>query len=661
LGVVLLGSQRWGYLLTGDDRAKLLIVIGELGILLYKSTNYRQNKPEKTPTEPLLELLESVRSVSNFNKRLEAVVDATHKFISPSHTNIYWLEKEGNYFWCRMSNHLINISSIDSHKPGAVGITVQELSDAYYALSVNQVLWISESDSSLKSNVKDNILRHLGVKSLLIAPIIWQKNLLGFLSTESHESRNWLEAEKYFIQGAAGLVSLVAPNEIIEIEDTIRQIQNNTQHWQLRDSAKNQQKIPKKFKEYLNILTQTQRDTDKTQVAALKQIASILEVPLAIILSCHPEQKWAEILPGVISDHQFGVVADFHISLEKDALTELALAHNSYLILKTYDLPPETRQWLRIPDKTKVFVMALQTSAECQSTGIVVLADYEERNWTQININAIEIIIYQLAWWQSQQQIIQELESNSGNLRNLNWYKHSRLIEIHRMSKLVLRQIRDLAMTANELTQIRYKLLLQQLEYSINSMTGIIKQEVWDLHIGTETMLISSLLKRALERIDSFAKQQELWIGIHDVGEPDNDQELSQISSLPGEQTNRGSLLAITGDIVKIELVFHELLITACQRSPIGDRVDIWYRQLNDRHLEISITDHGIIEPELLTELNQAQSLDPLFTTNLNKPPGLHLVICKNIMQQLGGELKIYQSPDQKVVSRLLLPLGIHK
>ncbi|MEI6443971.1 MAG: hypothetical protein WCO29_12810 [Nostocales cyanobacterium ELA583] len=70
------------------------------------------------------------------------------------------------------------------------------------------------------------------------------------------------------------------------------------------------------------------------------------------------------------------------------------------------------------------------------------------------------------------------------------------------------------------------------------------------------------------------------------------------------------------------------------------------------------ITDHGIIEPQLLAELNQSPDIDPLFTPNLNKPPGLHLVICENMMQQLGGELDIYQSPNQKVVTRLLLPLA---
>ncbi|MTJ51430.1 GAF domain-containing protein [Anabaena sp. UHCC 0253] len=811
LGLVLLGSQRWGYLLSGEARAKLLIVIGELGILLYKNShNNTHNKPENPPTQALLQLLENVRSANNLNKRLEAVVDATHKFISPSRTNIYWLEREGNYFWCRMSNNLVNISSVDSHKPGAIGITVQELSDVYYALSVNQVVWINETASSLKTNVKGKLLQRLGVKSILAAPIIWQKDLLGFLSVESHELRNWLEEEKHFVQGAAGLVSLVAPSEIIE--GTIRQIQQDTQltnqvaqaiykeqgldsalhicagrilerltatrfvllqynptkniyqvifqsirhhrrlwtfdlkelteidiqllqnakqaleienfeadlrflnwrrqlldngvrsllicncaqgqtpellllithetnrswktlekellwvfsqnigvvvhHWRLRDNTKDQQKISQGFKEYLNILTHTQSSTNETELAALKQIASVLEVPLAIILSSNPSQNWAKILPGVISNHQFGVVLDFHVSLEKDVIAELAIAHNSYLILKAEDLPAETRQWLTIPNNSKVFVMALRTSTENQPTSIVVLADYEEQNWREISINATVTLIHQLAWWQNQQQIIQNLESHNENLHKLNWYKHSRLEEIHRMSTLVLGQIRDLGIPANELTQMRYKLLLRQLDYITSSMTSMIKQEQWDLHTSVETMSISSLLKRAVERVDNLSKQQQLWIGIHGLGQSNDNRELSPTSSLAGEQTMTGSTLATTGDIVKIELVLHELLVAACQRSPIGDRVDIWCRPLDEKSLEISITDNGSIEPQLLAEFNQAQFSNTFSTSHISQPPGLHLVICKKMMQQLGGELQLYQLPDKRVVSRLLLPLA---
>ncbi|MEO3705273.1 hypothetical protein [Trichormus azollae] len=44
---------------------------------------------------------------------------------------------------------------------------------------------------------------------------------------------------------------------------------------------------------------------------------------------------------------------------------------------------------------------------------------------------------------------------------------------------LVLSQIRDLGIPTNELTQMRYKLLLRQLNYIANSIIGVIEQEQW--------------------------------------------------------------------------------------------------------------------------------------------------------------------------------------
>jgi signal transduction histidine kinase len=116
--------------------------------------------------------------------------------------------------------------------------------------------------------------------------------------------------------------------------------------------------------------------------------------------------------------------------------------------------------------------------------------------------------------------------------------------------------------------------------------------------------------------------------------------------------------MAIAGDIVKFELVLHELLLAACERSQSGSRIDIWCRRLNERLLELSITDNGIIEPQLLAALNDNTPKDLLAPCHLNQPPGLHLLICQNLMQQWGGELHFYQLPDNRVVSRLLLPLA---
>ncbi|WP_353929537.1 GAF domain-containing protein [Okeanomitos corallinicola TIOX110] len=818
LGVILLGSLRWGYLLAGEARAKMLIVVGELGLVLYQHQKQHKSleNANNSATESLLQLLENLRSLDSIDKKLEAAVKATDQFISPSRTSIYWFEREGNYFWCRMSSQLVNIGRNWESKKVSAGITAQELSDVYYALAVNQLVWLSESGSSLKSHIQEKLLNRLEVRSLLAAPIIWQKDLLGFLAVESNEPRVWDQVDKNFVQGAAGLISLVVPIDNVEI--TLRQIQqnhqlnnkfaqavhqeqdveqilqtcatelleklsgtrlllleydhgkdiyraifqsvlNNRRLWkfttttlsemdayllqdakeaieivtlehdlrlyswhpqllehgvrsllicnciqghqpevlllithdssrswttlqkdlcwavsqcmgviirnhQLNIISQQQQKIAQIFKQYPTSLMTSERHT--TESTAIKQISEVLECPLAAILTWHPGDERAEIISGVTGavaadHHHFGIVENVPILIQQDVLIELALAHNSYLILSHYELPIETKEWLTIPVNGRVLVMALRATEDSQPTGVVLLADYMGQDWSELKLSVVTSLITQLAWWQSQHQVIQRLTNKAETLQELNWYKHRRLQEIHRMSATVLTQIRDLGIPSNELTQMRYKLLLRQLNYITNSMKGVIKQEQWQLSLSWETMTIASLLKRSIERVDSLAKQQQLWIGVHGLTEPMAELEVPQRASA-GELITAAtsSSLATSGDIIKIELVLHELLVTACQRSPIGDRVDIWCRPLDSRLLEISITDHGNIDPQLLVELEQNISADVLTSQHLNQPPGLHLLICQKFIKQLGGELQIYKLPDHRTVSRLTLPLAHH-
>ncbi|WP_375468865.1 GAF domain-containing protein [uncultured Nostoc sp.] len=832
LGLLLLGSERWGYLLTGEAKARLMMVLGELGAVLYQNEIDLQHKQTKRTDEPLLELLENLRTLTNLNQKLEAAVQATHKFVSPSRTNVYWFEREGRYFWCRMSNQLVKIDRNSSNQQAA-GITVQELSDFYYALAVNQIVSIGDARSSLKSHFTAKLLQRLKVRSLLAAPIIWQKNLLGFLAVESNEPQIWTETDKNFVQGVAGLISLVAPAE--SMESTVKQIQEDAQltsqvaqgiysqhdlqetlhscakrvlarlaatrflllqydpeqnnyqfiyqsqpynrraltftlhplkeldgqllqrstqaveienldedlrffnwrpfllengvrsllvckcthehipaallvithenhrswttlekellwavsqqigvilrQWQLHNRTTQQQKTSQAFEECLRILTQSQNSKIEVKKkhlerTALEQIASILGCPLAILLSWSPGESWAKIIPGVIDNSKFGIFSDASIPIQAEALIQWALATESYLILKVDDLPPETRKWLNAPDKGQILVMALRTNADYETTGVVLLADYQECRWSEQNLSATITLISQLAWWRREKQITQLLESTTEELRQLNWYKHRRSEEIQRITAHSLRQIHDLGIPANELTQMRYQLLLRQLDHTTTSMSGMLKLEQWQLNISWETITIASLMKRSLERIENFVKQQKLWIGVHGLGQQIEEQSPKNSSLAKGVPTsNTQSSMAIAGDIVKIELVIHELLVTACNRSQIGGRIDIWCRRLDaskiidtnyfsatteSEHrtsLELSITYNGAIEPELLTELHNNTPKDVLAASNLDQPPGLHLLICQNFMQKLGGQLNFYQLPDNRVVSRLLLPL----
>ncbi|MDP5338662.1 MAG: ATP-binding protein, partial [Nodularia sp. (in: cyanobacteria)] len=333
---------------------------------------------------------------------------------------------------------------------------------------------------------------------------------------------------------------------------------------------------------------------------------------------------------------------------------------NGYLSLTVDDLPLETRKWFNFPGIGQILIIALRTAAVYQPTGVVVIADSMQRQWSQLSLDATETLVIQLAWSLRQQHITQLLKSTNQELQQLNWYKHSRLEEIQRTTALLLGQIHDLGIPTNDLTRTRYQLLLQQLDQTTASITGLIKLEKWQLHKSGETMPISSLLKRSLERVETLFQQHKLWVGVHGLGQSGAEPEAVTSSLfLPGIQTpTYPSLMAITGDIVKIELVLHELLVFACHRSQQGGRIDIWCRRLDEQLLELSITDNGIIEAKLLEELHHNTPKDVLAVSLLKQPPGLHLLICQNLMQELGGELYIYQLPDNRVVSRLLLPLA---
>jgi hypothetical protein len=109
-------------------------------------------------------------------------------------------------------------------------------------------------------------------------------------------------------------------------------------------------------------------------------------------------ESWAEIIPGVVENSQFGIFSDASIPIKTEALIQWALATESYLTLKVDNLPPETRKWLSVPDKGQILVMALRTNADYETTGVVLLADYQERRWSEQSLSATTTLISQLAW-----------------------------------------------------------------------------------------------------------------------------------------------------------------------------------------------------------------------------------------------------------------------
>jgi signal transduction histidine kinase len=202
----------------------------------------------------------------------------------------------------------------------------------------------------------------------------------------------------------------------------------------------------------------------------------------------------------------------------------------------------------------------------------------------------------------------------------------------------LIHQIKALGIPNTEFTQIRYQQMLRQLESNCSSITDLFEQQ-WQLQIVKEKTPIASLLKRSLERVDKLLQQKKLWVGVHGLGLNTADDTIQKTNVNLSHYS-----LIVVGDVVKIELVINEVLLSAVERSLPGGRIDFWCRRLESGLLELSITDNGTINAQLLAELYQNTPKDLLVPSYLDQPPGLHLLICQNLMQQMQTELHFYST-----------------
>ncbi len=223
-GVALLGSQLWGVSPKAEEKARLSVVLGGLAAALYQIETDWQRQQAKHPDQPLLTLLGKLRAIATLDQCLEAVVEETHKFVEPHRTNIYWYNPERRYFWRRASNRQ-RTAGFGEGDRAASGIMVSEVASFYQALAADQIVSIGESRSSLSADVTSRLMQQVRARSLLAAPILVQKELLGFLAVEGNDARIWQEQEKNYVRGAAQLVALVAPTATLE--DTLSQVKSD--------------------------------------------------------------------------------------------------------------------------------------------------------------------------------------------------------------------------------------------------------------------------------------------------------------------------------------------------------------------------------------------------------------------------------------------------
>ncbi|MEB3282933.1 MAG: GAF domain-containing protein [Lyngbya sp.] len=799
-GLVLLGSTHKDRSLNVKETEHLSIIFGGLATALYHIETEWQRQQTKQPSASLLKLLSEFRRFARLDHYLEAVVKETHRCLQPTRTNIYWYHQDGRYFWRRSSNLKKTLEAVITRS--ASGINVQDLSEFYQALAGDRIVSIGQSHSTLKAEVTRRLMRRMRVRSLLAAPIISNRELLGFLAIEGKHPRIWQTSDKTFVRGMAQLLGLIAP--LAEMNETIKQIEQNhaltaeitraivtDEDWPILLSGTAERLCQRLKSEYFFVLEEhpTNRQFDllyqnplphhrllTTPLAALtpdsehqlqqtgalaieqwednpslsawseplreiglrsllvcrmrdrptccsqityrrslllighssprtwtqdeqalvkivaqqlglilhqwhlnhqvqvqhqlsqmnakgwdivrqtddlgelerrftEQIAQTLSSRLLLLVTWTESHRQAEIVQRYEQLQPVSSPAKITIDIDGDPLMQQALATEGIFSEQINHLPLSTRQWLNCPSNCRqIWALALRTHPEHRSTGVLILTHPHLEDESQQTVELLEGFVAQLAWMRRYLRVQSRLSQERQELQWLNWYKQRRLEELYRVVGSRVKELNELKQSPflnidehkNQLTNLRYQQLLRQISQTLASTSSLLKHEQWQLHNRHDLIVVSNLLRRVRDRVHPVLKNRQLLLQVQ-------------------QQRN----LTLIADSLKLELVLYELLLIACYRSPSMAVIEIKVQALDERQLELVIADHGIINPQLIRDLEVGRSYDVLTPSSLDRPPGQHLMIVARIIQQMGGQFQLQQLDNGQIISRLILPLNV--
>ncbi|HEY9824519.1 MAG TPA: GAF domain-containing protein [Stenomitos sp.] len=298
--------------------------------------------------------------------------------------------------------------------------------------------------------------------------------------------------------------------------------------------------------------------------------------------------------------------------------------------------------WIRGMGYAEILAIPMVLYPEDPCLGMVVALDYRHQYWSDFQKEGVKLLTGELTAHYRSHYLLGNLARTQKRLECLNWYKQRHLEHLcqmwtEQMSKfqVLLSGPASEGSTGGTGLKGRHRHPAGELYQAFSAMEQILKTEVWDLQLSADTLPLATLLRRALERIEEVSKARQLWIQIHNLTP-------SVSIQIPGP---------------KLELMLVELLLAACYRSKSGDRIDVWCRVLQDNWIEISITDNGKLNPQLIHALQQRSSQVPLEQSVLESVPGLHFKVCQSLAERLGGHLEVALLEDGRSLSRFILPL----
>ena len=613
-----------------------------------------QTKQDQTITA---QIATAITSEEDWQQTIKTCAEQLSKRLQVDRFLILLLDPEEQQFEICYQSHPVNrrpIGRANTNKSAAPGLV-----NPQFLPSLSQVDWqmlerskeaipIEDLSSDLKLLLWRESFLEAGVRSLLICNTSIGRPLTGMLIATSENPRTWTSAEREIFRLVSQQVGLILNQWQLQRRVAVQEKNYQSLQWAL--TAINAVSAPSSST--LKLGEESEPEILKAmEEVALQSVVTILGAEVAVLVSWLPGSDRGEILATPVTNYQFAINSEPIASVKNDPLIQEALATDSLIIKNISELAATTRSWICGTGISQVLAIALRTAPEHATLGVIVAGMSQPRILSNNLLSMFGVLTSQLASSRRLTYLAYTLASQRQELQCLNWYKH-RLVEDFYLK----------TWSSGHRASSTEKSSLPKV---ISSISYMLSNEYWKMSKETslkenpqrgDSIKLTTLLLRSMERIDSCVKNRHIWTQIHDAG---------------GNEKVPFVTLENSPKLVKIELVLYEILLAACDRCPNGGRIDIWYRVLSETEkqtekenktppstlqLELSITDNGRIDPQLIADLQNILS-DELAPSSLDSPPGLHLRICQLLIEQMGGTLNFYQIDDGRILSRLLIPI----
>jgi len=481
------------------------------------------------------------------------------------------------------------------------------------------------------AGVRSLMLTHTGVGGTATTPVE------GLLLVLHPQLRTWSREERQLLRGIAQQVGVI-----------LRQIR----------SEQRRQRQEQLLKGLITTCLTLQNSATLSDLytTTTRQTAQLLGIPLALVVSWQPGESRAQ-LQGPFTTAAGTETGSTEIDLQ-DPLLAYALQSAEPLPLTQEQIPPASRTWLSRVSGAEHFAAGLGSwllvalgetnSSQAGALGVLILGAEAGKVWDPDERAAVMLIAQTCGWTLRRLLWMQTLQEQQEVLRELNWYKHRRLLD---MQNALLDSLHRLGQVpeipGDEATRWQKVVEIGRgLRDLTVSTRPLLQSETWQVQPQLRSVPLATLVRKSLRRVEALTQKRKLWPRAH------------------GDMS-----IAVQGDPERLEMVLWEVLTAAILRSPEGGRLDLWsqasVRDSGAEHFgyaELLVVDQGSFDPHLMAALqldpNQVIYADPLLKSPLSVSPGLELSLCQRVVQRMGGQLSFYLSSDGRCVSRLLLPMG---